>query len=55
MANRKAFGRYVKLASKFQWLLPKTEGKVRHLPDFLKGLGQGRNIPEVAKVFLRDR
>ena len=54
MANRKAFGRYVKLASKFQWLMPKTEGKVRHLPDFLKGLGQGRNIPEVAKVFLRD-
>jgi glycolate oxidase iron-sulfur subunit len=54
MANRKAFGRYVKLASKFQWLMPKTEGKVRHLPDFLKGLGQGRNIPEIAKVFLRD-
>jgi glycolate oxidase iron-sulfur subunit len=54
MANRKAFGRYVKLASKFQWLMPKTEGKVRHLPDFLKGLGEGRNIPEIAKVFLRD-
>lgn len=54
MSNRKAFGRYVKLASKFQWLMPKTEGKVRHLPDFLKGLGQGRNIPEIAKVFLRD-
>ena len=42
MANRKAFGRYVKLASKFQWLMPKTEGKVRHLPDFLKGLGAGK-------------
>jgi glycolate oxidase iron-sulfur subunit len=54
MSNRKAFGRYVKLASKFQWLMPKTEGKVRHLPDFLKALGQGRNIPEIAKVFLRD-
>jgi len=54
MSNRKTFGRYVKLASKFQWLMPKTEGKVRHLPDFLKGLGQGRNIPEIAKVFLRD-
>jgi len=54
MANRKAFGNYVKLAKAFQWLLPKTEGKIRHLPDFLKALGQGRNIPEIAKVFLRD-
>jgi glycolate oxidase iron-sulfur subunit len=55
MANRKAFGRYVKLAAAFQWLLPKTEGKIRHLPDFLKGLGRGRNIPAIAKVFLRDQ
>jgi len=55
MANRRAFARYVKLASTFQWLLPKTEGQIRHLPDFLKGLGQGRNIPAIAKVFLRDR
>jgi len=54
MSNRKAFGKYVKLAKAFQWLLPKTEGKIRHLPDFLKALGQGRNIPEIAKVFLRD-
>ncbi len=54
MANRKAFGNYVKLAKAFQWLLPKTEGKIRHLPDFLKALGQGRNIPEIAKTFLRD-
>jgi glycolate oxidase iron-sulfur subunit len=55
MSNRKAFGRYVKLAKTFQWLLPKTEGKIRHLPDFLKALGQGRNIPEMAKTFLRDQ
>ena len=55
MSNRKAFGRYVKLAQAFQWLLPKTEGKIRHLPDFLKALGKGRNIPEIAKVFLRDQ
>jgi glycolate oxidase iron-sulfur subunit len=54
MANRKAFGNYVRLAKAFQWLLPKTEGTIRHLPDFLKALGQGRNIPEIAKVFLRD-
>jgi glycolate oxidase iron-sulfur subunit len=54
MANRKAFGNYVKLAKAFQWLLPKTEGNIRHLPDFLKALGQGRNIPALADKFLRD-
>lgn len=55
MKNRKTFGKYVKLARAFQWMLPKTEGKIRHLPDFLKALGQGRNIPELADTFLRDR
>jgi len=55
MADRKAFGRYVKLAKTFQFLMPKTEGKIRHLPDFLKAMGQGRNIPELADKFLRDR
>src|SRR5208283_2263863 len=54
MKNRKAFGRYVKLASKFQWIFPKGEGNIRHLPDFMKALGQGRHIPELAKTFLRD-
>ncbi|HQI57080.1 MAG TPA: (Fe-S)-binding protein [Syntrophorhabdaceae bacterium] len=54
MANRKAFGNYVKLAKAFQWMLPKTEGNIRHLPDFLKALGQGRNIPAIADKFLRD-
>jgi glycolate oxidase iron-sulfur subunit len=55
MANRKAFARYVKLASAFQFLLPKTEGNIRHLPDFLKALGHKRNIPTLAKTFLRDQ
>ena len=55
MSNRKAFGRYVKLASKFQWLFPKGEGNIRHLPDFMKALGQGRHIPAIAKVLLRDQ
>lgn len=54
MANRKSFGNYVKLAKAFQWLLPKTEGNIRHLPDFLKALGQGRNIPTLADKFLRE-
>ena len=55
MADRKAFGRYVKLAKAFQWILPKTEGSIRHLPDFVKAIGGGRNIPELAKTFLRDQ
>ncbi len=54
MADRKRFTRYLKLAKAFQWLLPRTEGNIRHLPDFLKALGAGRNIPELAKTFLRD-
>ncbi len=54
MSDRKAFGRYVKLAQKFQWMLPKTEGKIRHLPDFIKGFGK-RNIPEIADKFLREQ
>ena len=54
MANRKAMGRYARLMQTFQWLMPKTEGKVRHLPDFIKSLG-GRNFPELAKTFLRDQ
>ncbi len=54
MANRKAMGRYARLMQRFQWLLPKTEGNVRHLPDFIKSLG-GRNFPALAKTFLRDQ
>ncbi len=54
MANRKSFGRYAKLMQKFQWMMPRTEGKIRHLPDFVKGLGK-RNFPELAKTFLRDQ
>ncbi|OPY68343.1 MAG: Lactate utilization protein A [Syntrophorhabdaceae bacterium PtaU1.Bin034] len=54
MADRKAMGRYAKLMQSFQWLMPKTEGKIRHLPDFIKSLGK-RNFPELASTFLRDQ
>ncbi len=54
MADRKAMGRYARLMQKFQWLLPKTEGNIRHLPDFIKSMG-ARNFPELAKTFLRDQ
>jgi len=54
MSNRNAFGNFLRFAKTFQGLLPKTEGNIRHLPDFLKALGQGRNIPALADKFLRD-
>ncbi len=40
MADRKAFGKYARLLQKFQWMMPTTEGKIKHLPDFVKGLGK---------------
>jgi glycolate oxidase iron-sulfur subunit len=52
--NKKAMNRYARLFQKFQWMLPKTEGKVRHLPDFIKGMGK-RNFPELAKTFLSEQ
>jgi len=54
LKRRNLFGKVVRLISKFQWLLPKTEGKIRHLPIFLSALGRGRQIPEIASTFLRD-
>ncbi|OPX94939.1 MAG: Lactate utilization protein A [Syntrophorhabdus sp. PtaB.Bin006] len=54
MANRSAMGRYARLMQTFQWLLPKTAGNVRHLPDFIKSMGR-RNFPELSRTFLRDR
>lgn len=54
LTKRGLFGRVLKVASKLQKLLPKTEGKIRHLPVFLSALGRGRQIPEIAPTFLRD-
>ncbi len=54
MANKKTMNRYARLFQKFQWMMPKTEGNVRHLPDFIKGMGK-RNFPELAKTFLSEQ
>ncbi len=54
MANKKRMAAYVRLAQKFQWMLPKTEGKIRHLPDFIKSMGR-RNFPEIAKRTLSEQ
>ena len=52
--KRRLFGAALKCASRLQRLLPRTEGKIRHLPLFLSALGKGRQIPEIARRFLRD-
>ncbi|HEX2965015.1 MAG TPA: (Fe-S)-binding protein, partial [Syntrophorhabdaceae bacterium] len=54
MANKKRMTAYVRLAQKFQWMLPKTEGKVRHVPDFIKSMGK-RSFPEIAKKTLSEQ
>lgn len=56
MSNRSRFGKAVRIASKLQWLIPKTgtRGTIRHLPLFLSALGRGRQIPPIADRFLRD-
>jgi len=53
--HRTLFGNVVRVASWLQWvLLPKTEGRIRHLPLFLSALGRGRQIPSIAPKFLRQ-
>jgi glycolate oxidase iron-sulfur subunit len=54
LKNRMLFGKVLKLASRLQVLLPRTKGKIRHLPLFLSALVKGRQIPEIAHRFLRD-
>lgn len=56
LPRRYLFGNLVRLASKVQSLLmPKTNGVLRHLPTFLSGLSKGRQIPAIAKKFLRQQ
>ncbi len=53
LPHRWLFGSALRLASWLQHLLPRREGKFRHLPQFLTALGAGRAIPDVAPRFLR--
>ncbi|HSW40874.1 MAG TPA: (Fe-S)-binding protein [Acidobacteriota bacterium] len=54
LANRRLLGPFLSAASFFQkTFMPATDGSLRHLPSFLSGLGQGRNIPVIASKFLR--
>jgi len=54
LKRRRLFGTALKIASRLQRRLPRTEGQIRHLPLFLSALGKGRQIPEIAPRFLRD-
>ncbi|HOG16316.1 MAG TPA: (Fe-S)-binding protein [Syntrophales bacterium] len=54
--RRKLFGAALRAASFFQKiLLPKAEGKMRHLPLFVPGMFKGRQVPTIADRYLRDR
>jgi glycolate oxidase iron-sulfur subunit len=56
LSNRKLLGRFLGAASLFQSaFMPKSNGIIRHLPNFMAGLGKGRQIPSIASKFLRDR
>ena len=54
LPSRRLFGMALRLASWFQGILPRKEGKFRHLPQFLSALGAGRAIPDIAPRFLRS-
>jgi len=55
LPSRPLFGLALRVASWFQHVLPSSTGPFRHLPQFLAALGAGRQIPEIAPVFLRNR
>jgi len=53
LPNRWLFGVALRIASWFQFILRRGEGRFRHLPQFLSALGSGRAVPEIARKFLR--
>ena len=52
---RQRFALLLKLASKFQPLLPAYEGDFKRLPLFLSPLGKGRYVPHIASTSLIDQ
>ncbi len=68
LKDRDRMKKAVRAASRFQWLLPasgehegriplpvRSEGKIRHIPLFLAGLGRGRQLPSIAGTFLSEQ
>ena len=51
--HRKLFGNLLKVSSLVQSaFMPKTNGTLRHLPQFMSGLSHGRQIPSIARKFM---
>ncbi len=57
LPRRKLFGWLLRLVARMQRVLPRSDrsGMIRHLPEFARGLGRGRNVPRISNRFLRDR
>lgn len=56
LANRDRLGSILRFARFFQSaFVPKTNGTVRHLPSFMSALARGRQIPALARKFLRQQ
>jgi glycolate oxidase iron-sulfur subunit len=54
LTNRKLLGGALSLAGHFQAaFMPKSNGVIRHLPNFMSALSRGRQIPAIADRFLR--
>ena len=56
LSRRRTFGRVVRVASRLQRVLSGSDpsGTIRHLPHILSGIREGRHIPRISDVFLRD-
>jgi glycolate oxidase iron-sulfur subunit len=52
---RQRFARLMKLAARFQHLLPEDEGGFKHLPSFLSFLGEQRYVPHIASTSLIEQ
>jgi glycolate oxidase iron-sulfur subunit len=56
LPNRRLFGNLLKASSFIQSaFMPKSNGVIRHLPNFMSGLSHGRQIPSIARKFLRQQ
>jgi glycolate oxidase iron-sulfur subunit len=56
LPNRDLLGKFLLAGSYFQSaFMPKSNGIIRHLPNFLSGLSKGRQIPSIASKFLRQQ
>ena len=54
LAKRGILGNVLSAASLVQSVfMPKTNGVIRHMPDFMAALSKGRQIPSIAPKFLR--